>query len=193
MKSPEKTLSGNEKYQIGSITFGQRTKSMLSVDFRRMFTTPLYYIMTGICLVMPILILVMTTMMDGSVSVDPNTGTETAIQGFTSVWQVIASVSGESAGMDMSMTGMCNINLIYFMAAVFVAIDVLLGIIGKQKLWLSMVGSLCVGMLLFTMVPMMTPLDSGFMNVILCLAGGVLFSLGIGAGSNVVLQKTSLV
>ncbi|HIQ99196.1 MAG TPA: hypothetical protein IAB23_05905 [Candidatus Scybalocola faecavium] len=278
MKSPEKTLSGNEKYQIGSITFGQRTKSMLSVDFRRMFTTPLYYIMTGICLVMPILILVMTTMMDGSVSVDPNTGTETAIQGFTSVWQVIASVSGESAGMDMSMAGMCNINLIYFMAAVFVsifvaddfrsgyaknlfavrsrksdyvisktlagftgaasmliaffigtlvggaisglpfdpgtagvggiimcmlskifmaavfvAIDVLLGIIGKQKLWLSMVGSLCVGMLLFTMVPMMTPLDSGFMNVILCLAGGVLFSLGIGAGSNVVLQKTSLV
>ena len=36
---------------------------MLKVDFRRMFTTPLFYIMLGISLVVPILILVMTTMM----------------------------------------------------------------------------------------------------------------------------------
>jgi len=60
----------------------KKLKSMLKVDFRRMFTTPLFYIVTGICFVVPILILVMTTMMDGSVSVNPQTGKETVIEAF---------------------------------------------------------------------------------------------------------------
>ena len=76
--------------------FGKRLKSMLSVDFRRMFTMPLFYILTGVCLVMPILILVMTTMMDGSVSVNPQTGVETVMEGFDDVWQIIGTVSGGS-------------------------------------------------------------------------------------------------
>lgn len=53
--------------------FGKRLKSMLKVDFRRAFTMPLIYIMAGISLVLPILILVMTTMMSGTV-MDPVTG-----------------------------------------------------------------------------------------------------------------------
>ena len=116
------TAAANIKF--GSDSFEKRLKSMMSVDFRRMFTTPLFYIMAGICFIMPVLILIMTTMMDGTVSVDPNTGVETTIEAFSSVWQVIGSASGESAAMDMSMTGMCNINLVYFMAAVFVCIFV---------------------------------------------------------------------
>lgn len=271
-------MKRTDKTRFESNSFGKRLKSMLAVDFRRMFTMPLFCIMTGICLVMPVLILVMTTMMDGSVTVDPNTGVESTVEAFSSVWQVIGSVSTESSAMDMSMTEMCNINLVYFMAAVFVciftaddfrsgyaknlftvrskkadyvisktligftgsavmliaffagamlggaisglpfdpgtagvsgivmcmiskifmaavfvSIYVLLSVVGKQKLWLSLLGSLCAGMLLFTMVPMMTPLDSGVMNVIMCLAGGVLFSAAIGAGSSAVLRKTSLV
>lgn len=259
-------------------SFGKRLKSMLSVDFRRMFTQPLFYIMVGVCLAMPILILVMTTMMDGSVSVNPQTGVETVIEGFDNTWQVIGSVSSESSMMDMSLTGMCNINMLYFfvavlvcifvaddfrsgyaknlftvrakksdyvisktligfvggacmllaffvgamlggaisglsfdmgaagirgivmcmlakifLVAVFVPVYLLMGVVGKQKLWLSLVGSLMVGMLFFTMIPMLTPLDSGIMNVVMCLAGGVLFSVGIGAISNQILRKTSLV
>ena len=58
-------------------TTAKRIRSMLAVDFRRMFATPRFYIILGICLLIPVLILVMTTMMDGSVSVDPNTGKET--------------------------------------------------------------------------------------------------------------------
>lgn len=77
--------------------------------------------------------------------------------------------------------------------SVFAALYVLISVVGKQKLWLSLVGSLCAGMLLFSMIPMITPLDSGIMNVIMCLAGGILFSVGIGMGSNMVLRKTSLV
>ncbi len=258
-------------------TFSKRLKTMLSVDFRRMFTMPFFYIMAGISLVIPILVLVMTTMMDGSVSVNPQTGEETVIEAFDSAWQAIGSISAESSILDMSLTGMCNINLIYFMisvlvccfvaddfrsgyaknlftvrakkadyvvsktlvcfvggvsmilaffvgtllggaiaglpfdmgaasagsivmcmiakmllVAVFVAIYLLMSVIAKQKLWLSILLSLMVGMFLFTMIPMLTPLTSGVMNVILCLAGGVLFGAGLGAVSNAVLQKRDL-
>lgn len=257
-------------------SFGKRLKSMLSVDFRRMFTMPLFYIMAGVSLVIPILILVMTTMMDGSVSVNPQTGVETVMEGFDNTWQAIGSVSGSAMAMDL--TGMCNINLVYFMAAVlvclfvsddfrsgysknlfavrakktdyvisktlvcivgsafmilgyfvgamlggaisglsfdtgaagvsgiamcviskvllvsvFVPVYVLASVSAKQKLWLSVIVSLGVSMLFFMMIPMLTPLDSTIMNVVLCLVGGVLFSAGLGAISNIVLKKTSLV
>ena len=60
-------------------TFVKRLKSMLKVDFKRMFTMPLVYIMAGVCFVMPILILVMTSMMP-STQGDPTTGVETAVE-----------------------------------------------------------------------------------------------------------------
>ena len=40
---------------------------------------------------------------------------------------------------------------------------------------------------------MLTPLDAGMMNALLCLAGGVTFSCGLGAISSLVLKKTALV
>ncbi len=261
------------------VTFSQRIKSMLTVDFRRMFTMPLFYIMAGIAIVMPVLILVMTTMMDGSVSVNPTTGEETVMESFKNIWQMIGSLSGLSAessspagGMDI--VSMCNINLIFFMTAVlvclfvgadfksgytknlftvrsnktdyvisktvvcfacgalmligffigsmiggaisnvsfamegfnvgniimcmlakiflmlvFVALYSLMAVIAKQKIWLSILLSLGVGMLLFTMIPMITPLNSNFLNVILCIAGGAVFSIGLGAISRILLKK----
>ena len=257
-------------------SFNKRLRTMLHVDFRRMFTQPLLYIMVGACLVMPVLILVMTTMMDGSVTVDPQTGAETVIEGFDNTWQAIASVSG--APMSMDMTSMCNINMLYFFVAVlvgifvsddfrsgyaknlftvrakrgdyiisktlvcfaggvlmllaffvgtvlggaisglpfdlgtsgvaglvmcmtakaaligvFVPIYLLLSVIAKQKLWLSLVGGMMSGMLMFMMIPMLTPLDATAMHVIVCLAGAACFSFGLGAISNRVLNTTSLV
>lgn len=107
--------------------FGKRLKSMLKVDFRRMCTTPFFYIMVGISFVVPILILVMTTMMDGSVSVNPQTGEETVMEGFKNVWQILGAVSstgGDAAGMSMDLVSMCNINMMYFAVAVLVCIFV---------------------------------------------------------------------
>ena len=104
-------------------TFGERLRSMLKVDFRRMFTMPLIYILVGACLVMPILILVMTTMMDGSVTVDPQTGVETVIQGFDNAWQAVGSYS-DAGMMRMDLTGMCNIKILYFFLAVLVCLFV---------------------------------------------------------------------
>lgn len=256
----------------------RHVKTMLAVDSRRMFRSKLFWIMAGICFVMPILILVMTTMMDGSVSVDPQTGVQTVAQGFDNVWQIIGTPSGSSMSMNMGMTSMCNLNMLYFLISVlvcvfvsqdfrsgfsknlftvrakkesyvisktlvcslgamamlvcfvvgsflggaiaglpfemigisagnlvlcilaklllspiFVAISLCFSVIAKDKTWLSILLSMMVGMLLFMMIPMMTPLDAGLMNVILCLAGSVLFSLVLGLTSNFVLSKTALV
>ncbi|MDE7306941.1 MAG: hypothetical protein K2N33_06080, partial [Clostridia bacterium] len=97
--------------QFEKTNFTGRLKSMLKVDFKRAFTMPLVYIMAGVSFVVPILMLVMTSMMGGEDGA-----------AFTNVWQAIGSVSGTSAGMDM--TGMCNINLLYFLFSVFVFIFV---------------------------------------------------------------------
>ena len=253
-------------------SMSRRVKTMLKVDFRRMFTTRFLYIMVGVCLVMPILMLVMTTM----VGSDPAAGAE-AMGTFTNTWQAIGSYSGADM-MAMDLTTMCNINMLYFFLAVlvcvfvaddfrsgyaknlftvrarkndyvisktivcfvggtlmllaffigailggaiaglpfdtgvagmagivmcmiakiclvplFVSIFLAVSVAAKQKTWLSLCIGFMAGMLLFMMIPMMTPLDSGIINVIMCLAGGVLFSLGLGAVSNTVLKKTRLV
>lgn len=258
--------------------FGKRLRTMLKVDFRRMFTQPLLYIMVGACLIMPVLILVMTTMMDGSVTVDPQTGVETVVEGFDSVWQIIGTVSTAETAMSMDMTAMCNINLLYFIVAalvcifvsgdfrsgyvknlftvrakkadyvisktlvcfvggalmifaffvgsllggavaglpfdmegfsvsnvvrcviakmllvgVFVALYLMWSVIAKQRLWLSLAGSVMTGMFMFMMIPMLTPLDATVVHVIGCLAGSALLGIGLGIASNQILKKTSLV
>ncbi len=274
-------------------TFGKRMGSMLRVDSRRMFLTPLFYIILGIVVAMPILILVMVSMMEGTPMVDSQTqlpildadGNQVLMEGFDSVWQIIGSTAADAmpdmsagmAGMEMDMTSMCNINLLYFgiavliclfvsgdfksgyaknlfavrakktdyiisktvigfiaaailvigffagaliggaisgtplamdgfgagnivmcmlskifLMAAFVAIYVMAGVIAKQRTWLGMIVSFVVAMLLFSMIPMITPIDATAMNVILTLAGGGLMSLGFGAVSRLVLQKRDI-
>ncbi|MBR6795033.1 MAG: ABC transporter permease [Clostridia bacterium] len=118
-------------------TFGKRFGSMLKVDFKRLFLSRAFYIILAACLLAPVLILVMVTMMDGTVSVDPQTGKETVMEGFDHVWQIIGTVSDPNANaamggdaasgaasMDMSITSMCNINMLYFAIAALVCIFV---------------------------------------------------------------------
>lgn len=277
-------------------TFGKRFRSMLKVDFRRMLKSKLFYIMVACALVIPILITVMMTMMDGSVSVNPQTGEETIMEGPENAWQSIGdpsvgvespagdsnaaggATSGAAAMGGMDVMSMCNINMMfmlvsvficlfisddfrsgyaknlftvrvkksdyvisktivgvvcgilmltaYFIGAmlggaisglsfdlgtltianivmcmlakyllmlVFVSIFVLVSVAAKQKAWLAICGSLGAGMLLFMMVSMITPLNSTIINVALCLAGGVMFAFGLGAISNAVLKRSSLV
>ena len=260
------------------ISFGNRLRSMLKVDFKRMFKSKLFYILLACALVMPVLMTVMMAMMDGSVSVDPQTGAETVMVGPENTWQNIGTLPGGEAmgGMDVFM--MCNINMMFmavavficlfisddfrsgyaknlftvrakkgdyiisktlagfvcgaimlilyfvgsmlggaiaglsfdlhgltagnlvmcmlskvFLMLVFVSIFVLISVAAKQKAWLALCGSLGGGMLLFMMVSMITPLSSTIINVVLCLAGGVLFAVGLGCVSKAVLMKSSLV
>ena len=259
--------------------FTKRLKSMLKVDFRRMLSMPFYYIMVVISVVIPILILVMTTLMVGTESVDHVTGEITIMEPiFTNVWQAIAPLPNTSNAMSLDITTMCNIDMMFFavavlicifiseefrsgytknlftvrankmdyvvsktlvgiifgatliigyfigamiggaiaklpfdfvgfdlmnvlccilskvlLVAVFVPIFVVMSVVGKQKTWLSMILSIGVSMLLFMMISSISPLNSTPINVILSLVGGLLFSIGIGAISNLILKKTPLV
>ncbi len=265
-------------------SFSKRVKTMLRVDFRRMFTTPFFYIVLGIALVVPILILVMTTMMEGSPMTDSTGaplldefGNPMLMEGFDNVWQMIGSLSNHNPQAGMDIVSMCNINLVFFMSCVlvcvfiaedfrsgycknlftvrakktdyvfsktltcfigsallliaffigatlggaicklpftmagfhggqlalcvlakiclllvFVAIYTAMGILAKQRTWLSILLSLGVGMLLFMMIPTLTPLNANFLHVILCLAGGTVFAIGLGAVSRALLIKRDI-
>lgn len=268
-----------------SVSFGTRIKSMLRVDFRRMFRSRLFYIILACALLVPIVMTVMLTMMDGSVSVNPQTGAETVMEGPENAWESIgtlptdAPVGADAAAMgNMDVLAMCNINMAFmgvavfvclfisddfrsgyaknlftvrakkgeyvasktlagftcgalmliayfigamlggaisglsfdlgtlnvgnivmcllakiFLMFVFVSIFTLISVAAKQKAWLSICGSLGGGMLLFMMVSMITPLNSTILHVVLCMAGGAMFSFGLGAIGIQVLKKTSLV
>ncbi len=102
--------------------FGKRLSTMLKVDFRRMFTTPTVWIMLAVSLALPVLILVMTSFMGGMSATDSQTGVEETVQTFTNVWQAIGSAGGNAMSMDL--TSMCNINLLYFLVAIFVCLFV---------------------------------------------------------------------
>ena len=111
-------------------SFAKRLRSMLKVDFRRLGKSRLFYSLLACALLIPIVMTVMLTMMDGSVSVDPQTGAETVIHGPESIWQSIGTLpSGETADPAAPMGGMdvmamCNINMMFMLVAVFVCLFV---------------------------------------------------------------------
>ena len=266
--------------------FKKRLSSMLKVDFRRMFTSLRTFIILGICFIVPVLILVMVTLMEGSPMTDQNGnpmldefGNPVLMEGFKNVWQMLGSVSGQEVGMTMDITTMCNINMMFFaisalvclfvsddfrsgysknlftvrskktdyviskivtgfvggslmiilffigsligaaisgvsfdlpdgvtlvniimslfakifLSLVFISIFVTMSVACKKKTWLSILCSVGVSMLLFMMISVITPLNSEIIHVILCVVVGLLSSIGLGALSNVILKKSSLV
>lgn len=108
-------------------------------------------------------------------------------------------IGGGISGLSFELNGFSAINLAFCLISkimlipVFVSIFTLMSVIAKQKTWLSVCLSLGSGMLLFMMIPMLTPLNATVINVILCTVGGILFAVGLGAISKIILDKTSLV
>lgn len=104
----------------------------------------------------------------------------------------ISGLSFDLHGLTTGNIAMCMLAKIFLML-VFVAIDVIVSVAAKQKAWLCLCGSLGAGMLLFMTVSLITPLGSTLLHVIGCLAGGILFGVGLGVFSMRILNKTSLV
>ena len=108
-------------------------------------------------------------------------------------------LGGAIAGLPCDMVGFGIVELVMcvlskmLLVTVFVPIYLIMSVAAKQRLWLSLILSFMVGMFLFMMIPLLTPLNATALNVLLCLAGGALFGIGLGAISNLVLKKTSLV
>lgn len=259
-------------------SFGESLKSMLRVDLRRMRLSRTFYIIIAIALLIPIVMTVMMTMMDGTESIDHMTGEVTVMEGPENAWQNIGTLPGGENMGGTEIFAMCNINMAFMGVAVFVCLFVsddfksgfaknifttrgskaeyvisktavgfitgslmliayligsLLGgaiaglsfdlhglgahnimfcilgklalmlvfvpiftaisVAAKERTWLSILASLGGGMLLFMTVSLITPLGSGALNLLLSLAGGAIFSVGLGAVSNIILKKTRLV
>jgi len=110
-----------------------------------------------------------------------------------------AMFGGAVAGLPFELGSVTVFNIVMcmlskvFLIAVFVPIFLMASIFAKQKTWLAILLSCAVGMLLFMMIPMMTPLNATVMNAGMCLAGGALFSIGLGAVSTGLLRKRDLV
>ncbi len=266
--------------------FKKRLKSMLKVDLRRMLISPRTYIILGICLVIPVLIFVMTSMMEGTPTTDQYgqpvldaNGNPVVMEGFKYVWQMLGSVSGSSQDMAMDLVSMCNIDMVFmgisvlvclfvsddfrsgycknlftvrsskldyviskttvgfiggalmviaffigmivggaiagisftlpegvnagnvvmcfiskiFVSLIFVSIFTTMSVVGKQRTWLCMLGSLAIGMLLFTTISIVSPLNATIVNVLLSVVGSVLFASGMIAIGNIILKKTKII
>lgn len=70
---------------------------------------PLVYITTGISFIIPVLILIMTTMFAGTTT-DPVTGAETTVEGFTNVWQAFGSVGGAAFAAGLGAVSVVVLN-----------------------------------------------------------------------------------
>lgn len=104
----------------------------------------------------------------------------------------ISNLPFEMVGFGVGEAVMCIISKL-LLVSVFVPIYLVMSVVAKHRLWLSLILSFGVGMFLFMIIPMMTPLNATPIHIVLCLAGGAMFGVGIGAISNTVLNKTSLI
>lgn len=122
------------KIVFEKITFSKRIKSMLKVDFRRMLKSRVFYILIACALLVPVVMTVMLTMMDGQESVNQQTGEVTIMEGPDSTWQSIGTLPSDqpqvptegsdamSAMGGMDVMAMCNINMAFMGVAVFVCL-----------------------------------------------------------------------
>lgn len=108
-------------------------------------------------------------------------------------------IGGNIAGLPLTLSAagflglvMCMISKILLMG-MLVPVFLAMAVIGKQRAWLSILLALFIGMMLFMPIPMMTPLDAGPMNVLLCAAGAAMFCLVMGILSNQILKRRDLI
>lgn len=105
-------------------------KSMLKVDFRRMLKSRTFYILLACSLLIPIVMTVMLTMMDGQEQINQQTGEVTIMEGPESAWESIGTLPSDSAaqmpeagaGGGMDVMAMCNINMMYMLVCVFICV-----------------------------------------------------------------------
>ena len=86
-----------QNLQFESPSFTKRLKGMLSVDFYRLFHTPLFYIFLVIAAIIPAMILGMTNMENAEGEV---------IKLYENTWQVIAS--GKPLGIFTSLLALSS-------------------------------------------------------------------------------------
>lgn len=99
--------------QFRNPTFSERIRSMLGVDFYRLFHTPMFYIFLGIAAVIPAMILGTGGMEN------PQTG-EVSAQLYTNVWHIIAAEKPLYVVSDIAEYA--NMNMVFIFGGIMVSV-----------------------------------------------------------------------
>ncbi len=95
-----------------SPSFVQRIKSMLGVDFYRLFHTPLFYIFLGIAAIIPAMVSAMTMM--------PDQNGNTMQPLYSNVWQIMAA--SEPLYVIRTIADYANMNMVFIFGGIMVSI-----------------------------------------------------------------------
>ena len=104
-------MTNTREIKFESPSFAQRIKSMLGVDFYRLFHTPLFYIFLAIAAIIPAMVSGMTTMSDPS----GNT-----INLYTNIWQIMAA--SEPLYVIRTIADYANMNMVFIFGGIMVSI-----------------------------------------------------------------------
>ena len=101
-----------KELKFESPSFAQRIKSMLGVDFYRLFHTPLFYIFLAIAAIIPAMVSAMTMMPDQNGNVmEPL---------YSNVWQIMAAT--EPLYVIRTIADYANMNMVFIFGGIMVSI-----------------------------------------------------------------------
>lgn len=104
-------MNNTREIKFESPTLARRIKSMLGVDFYRLFHTPLFYIFLAIAAIIPAMVSGMTTMTDPG-------GNEIAL--YSNAWQIIAAE--DSLYVIRGIADYANMNMVFIFGGIMVSI-----------------------------------------------------------------------
>ena len=101
-----------KEIKFESPSFVQRIKSMLGVDFYRLFHTPLFYIFLAIAAIIPAMVSAMTMM--------PDQNGNTMEPLYSNVWQIMAA--SEPLYVIRTIADYANMNMVFIFGGIMVSI-----------------------------------------------------------------------
>lgn len=106
-------MDKNTELKFESPTFFKRIKGMLSVDFYRLFHTPLFYIFIAIAAIIPAMIL-------GTSGIENPNSTVPVQKLFTNTWQMVAST--DALYVVKNIGEYANMNMVFIFGGIMVSI-----------------------------------------------------------------------
>ena len=105
-------MNNTKEIKFESPTFTRRVGGMLSVDFYRLFHTPLFYIFLAIAAIIPAMVSAMTMM--------PDQSGNTMEPLYTNVWQIVAA--SKSLYVIETIADYANMNMVFIFGGIMVSI-----------------------------------------------------------------------
>ncbi len=184
-------MAVSRELQFEAHSFGKRLKSMLGVDFYRLFHTPMYYIFLSIAAIIPAMIL-------GTSGIEnPQTGVASAPL-YTNAWEIIAARTPLYVFSDIAEYA--NMNMIFIfggiMVSIFIGHDYRSGyvkqlftthakkidyMLSKSLTCAFAMACMCVTYLLGSVLAGLltgTPFSGSFGSVLCAILGKIIMSLG---------------